>query len=61
MLNWGVVVTIYCYIFSRKLIKQKKIINKNSGYEIIKHKYINIDSINDLDLANKLLKKFINK
>ena len=50
-----------CYIFSRKLIKQKKIINKNSGYELIKHKYINIDSINDLDLANKLLKKFINK
>ena len=45
-----------CYIFSRKIIKNKKIINHNSGYEIINHQYVNIDTLEDIKLANKLVK-----
>lgn len=46
-----------CYIFSRNMIKNKKIMNKKTGYEIIKHNYVNIDTLEDVKKANKIVSK----
>lgn len=45
-----------CYIFARNLIKLKKLINKNSSYEIIDGDYINIDNLDDIIKAKELMK-----
>lgn len=43
------------YIVKRNLIKNKTIINKNTGFLISKLKHISIDSLEDLNLAKKIL------
>ncbi len=48
-----------CYIYSRNLIKNKKIIDNNSGFEIINHEYANIDTIDDIKKAKNLMSKIL--
>ena len=43
------------YIIRRNLIKNKIIINKNTGFLISKSKHVSIDSLEDLKLAKKIL------
>ena len=43
------------YFYSRKtILKYKKILPKNSRYYLIKHKYVNIDTYDELNLARKI-------
>ena len=48
-----------CYIYSRNLIKNKKVIDNNSGFEIVNHEYANIDTINDIKKARDLMSKIL--
>lgn len=43
------------YIVSRKLIKKKILINKNTGYLLSKSDHVSIDTMEDLKLAERIL------
>ena len=44
------------YFYSRKsILKFKKILPKNSTYYLIKNKYVNIDTLDELNLARRIL------